>query len=61
MDFKEIQSKEKRVISFKVSEETIEKWHKLLEVTGTKASRTFEYIVDKLYEESGKREKVGGY
>lgn len=55
MDFRDIQRKEKKVISFKVSVETIEKWRQLLKVSSTKSGQTFEYIVDKLYEE-----KVGG-
>lgn len=51
MNFEEIKVKQKKVISFKVSEESVDKWNKLLSMTKTKGSRTFEYIVDKLYKE----------
>jgi hypothetical protein len=51
MNFEEIKVKDKKVISFKVSEESVDKWNKLLSLTKTKGSKTFEYIVDKLYSE----------
>lgn len=55
MNFEDIKVKDKKVISFKVSEESVEKWNKLLSLTNTKGSKTFEYIIDKLY-----AEKVNG-
>lgn len=51
MNFDEIKVKDKKVISFKVSDESVEKWNELLKKTKTKGSKTFEYIVDKLYQE----------
>lgn len=54
MNFDEIKVKEKKVMSFKVSEETSEKWHKLLAYTGTKSSKTFEFVVSKIFADMAK-------